>query len=106
VIYLNGNWNRIYRYINGSKEEEALIPDDSLTGIKEVEEQKLNLDENLQIPKEIIPETEEKVKTHEIYTDCKNMQTKFHNSKIVHSGDLEKIDGCEKIGLDIFIPPY
>ena len=87
------------------KEEVSLISD-GLTGIPEMDEEKLDLDEKLGVPKKIIPDAEKKVVTHEIYNNCKTMQNKFHNSKLVHSDDLEKIDSCEKIGLDIFIPPY
>ena len=36
---------------------------------------------------------------------CKDMQNRYHKKKLVEVKDLEKLDGCEKLGLDPFIPP-
>ena len=66
---------------------------------------KYKIDKDLDVPEIIVPDAEERVKTHEIYTGCKDMQKRFHNDKIILESDLTKLDGCEKLGLEPFIPP-
>jgi len=87
-------------------EEQKL--EEEISGIptkEELDDKDKDLDKDLGIPEEKIPEVEDKVVTHEIYTGCKSLQKRLDTEKIVRSTDLDKLDGCEKLGVNVFLKP-
>jgi len=82
------------------EEEISDIPPPGDKGDKEDKE-----DKDLGIPVDKVPEAEDKVVTHEIYTGCKRLQKRLNTEKILKSTDLDKLDGCEKLGVNPFLKP-